>query len=72
MGDTWKVIGFKNDNIVKVQIKCSPKAMKIFLMQYADKNIRVVAPDDVKEQINKELRESCEKILRAVSEKKDV
>ena len=72
VGDTWKVIGFKNDNIVKVQIKCSPKAMKIFLMQYADKNIRVVAPDDVKEQINKELRESCEKILRAVSEKKDV
>ena len=64
----WHQEKDKGDSVI-VSIICSPNAMKVFLMQYADKNIKVIdsIQNGIQEEINQKIRESCEKLLATIS-----
>lgn len=64
----WHQEKDKGDSVI-VSIICSPNAMKVFLMQYADKNIKVIdsIQNGIQEEINQKIRESCEKLLETIS-----
>lgn len=67
----WHTISSDEEGAI-VEVKCSPNAMKVFLMQYADKNIRVVnSTTGVKEKINEGIRNSCEKMLELLSKENE-
>lgn len=62
----WRVKRESEDAVV-IGINCSPNAMKIFIMQYAGRGIRVVT-DDVRKEINDAIKKDCEQLLNSLKE----
>lgn len=68
IGDTWSVISH-NENSITVRIKCSLDGLKIFMMQYADKDMKIIGPESIKQELNEKIKESCMKLLNRIDEK---
>lgn len=53
----WRTVR-EDESMVEVQVECLERAMELFMWRYLDR-VEVVAPQAVKEQVERTLREKC-------------